>query len=81
MMFMSYVIFRLYHYYHGLGQTKYHLQMMPLKDLEETRPSDDSNLENFDFFRSDHFRFWYPSEETPNISFPALLLTDTGLCT
>ncbi|KAB7506638.1 hypothetical protein Anas_00274 [Armadillidium nasatum] len=65
-------------YYENLNNPEFRLEMMPLNELQESRPNTSINMENFDFFRSDHYRFWYPSEETPSISLPALLLTDTA---
>ncbi|KAL7646265.1 UNVERIFIED_CONTAM: hypothetical protein RMT77_003174 [Armadillidium vulgare] len=65
-------------YFENLNNPEFRLEMMPLNELQESRPNSSINMENFDFFRSDHYRFWYPSEETPSISLPALLLTDTA---
>ena len=42
-------------------------------------PSINKLQDHADFWMSDHARFWYHKEENEFMTFPSILLTDTGV--
>ncbi|XP_053647058.2 uncharacterized protein [Cherax quadricarinatus] len=79
----SNLAYRFAHYYRALGQEQYKIEMMALQELGIELPSVSVLQNNFDFLRSDHFRFWYANHTMPSsnitvTTIPAILLTDTG---
>lgn len=66
-------------YYSRLSDPQYRLELLGVEGLGPSMPDPLTLQKHFDVMRSDHARFWYPSEgDNLNQTIPAVLITDMG---